>query len=59
MVCTFQHFSLQVVCPIHTHNNRIVPALVVEPEYTVLLVVMTFNITTIGALYTYAHYIVQ
>jgi hypothetical protein len=58
MVCTFQHFSLQVVCPVRTHN-RIVPTLVVEPEDTVILVVMIFSITTLGAIYTYAHYIVQ
>ena len=59
MVYTFQHFSLQVVCPVHTHNNRTVPALVVEAEDPVMLVDMIFNMTTLSALYTYALYIVQ
>jgi len=55
----FQHFSLQFVSPVHTHNNRTVPNLVVEPEDPVMLVDMIFNITTSGALYTCAYYIVQ
>jgi hypothetical protein len=58
MVCMFQYFSPQVVSPVHTHNNRTVPNLVVEPEDPVMLVDMIFNIT-LGALYTYAYYIVQ
>jgi hypothetical protein len=49
----YQHFSLQVVCPVHTHNNRTVPTLALEPEDPVMLMIWSYY--TGQQWYTYIH----
>jgi hypothetical protein len=51
-LCILLCFSLKVMCPVHTYNNRTAPTLVFEPEDPVMLKL------TLGALCTYAHYVV-
>lgn len=47
-----RHFSLKVLCPVHTHTNRTVQTLVLESEGPVMLVDVILNVTIQGSLYT-------